>query len=533
MQVVVIGGGVAGSTCALELCALVRSHLDVEVTLIDPQSVLKVCSVVAKVTRSAFDVRVNESDAYEWCAKHGINFVEDRAVRLSNQTVHCESGTVFPFSACCLATGARPYLPPALRSEKFAERVITLRDTDSVESLKQKLKLSRRAIIVGGGGIAMEVVHEIRDCEVIWLMKGTHIGSAFFDKRAAESVSTLFELDSFVTDAGDPRDIDKGDSKFTRSGEAERERCLPSRTVTSSIHSEVSSEPVARYGSGVGPEWVTRRFEPILLDKKGNVMTGTQAKYTTLTGSVEKSSKNVRIVLECEVRQLFEDESGRWPVVAVVSNGSRIGCDLILAGTGVMPNVEWLQGSALDIDFSESSRSLSHLNSCEGGIHVSAESLSTNVQGVFAAGDCTTVKRETAGRDWIQMRLWSQAQTAGRACAQSMAMFLGGEAAACAGLDFEVFAHATQFFDKKVVLLGRYNAQGLRENFTMVESGGKDGDEHYLRVVLSDGRVRGALLVGEVDKAETFENLILDALDVTQFGPHLVDRDFDIEDYFD
>jgi hypothetical protein len=55
----------------------------------------------------------------------------------------------------------------------------------------------------------------------------------------------------------------------------------------------------------------------------------------------------------------------------------------------------------------------------------------------------------------------------------------------------------------------------------------------YVKVVVVGGRVKGAMLIGETDLEETFENLILNQLDVSRYGVHLLDPDFDVEDYFD
>lgn len=527
-HVVVIGGGVAGTTCASELSALTREE-NGKVTLIDPQPVIKACAIVAKITRSAFDVNISENDASRWCQKHGITFVQDRAVRIQKQEVHCESGSKFSFSACCIATGARPYVPLVLRVAEFSDKVVTLRDTDSVESLKTKLAVARRAIIVGGGGIAMEAVHEISGCELVWLMKGTHIGSAFFDQRGGECLSKLFGLDTYLTHQ-------HGQDSASTAGLLDSSSVIKPHLRSESTEGHVRScQPTAAsFGSAVGPEWIARRFEPILLDDKGNVERRARDMFTELKGNRGIVENRVQIVLKSEVIQLAKDKTEQWPVMASLSDGREIGCDIILTGTGVVPNVEWLYGSQIAGDWDRPPNSSLILdNEAPGGILVSAEDLSTNVRGVFAAGDCTTVKPGTGGSDWRQMRLWTQARTAGRACAQSMAAFLRGEEPVCAGLDFEVFAHATQFFDKKVVLLGRYNAQGLGRGYEILESGGEKEDGYYVRAVVQDGRVRGALLVGEVDKAETFENLILDGLDVSRFGAELVDPNFDIEDYFD
>lgn len=60
------------------------------------------------------------------------------------------------FDALCVACGARPRplpgVPQSLRG------VLTVRDTDSVASLAAALHAARRVLVVGNGGIAMELV---------------------------------------------------------------------------------------------------------------------------------------------------------------------------------------------------------------------------------------------------------------------------------------------------------------------------------------------------------------------------------------
>lgn len=54
----------------------------------------------------------------------------------------------------------------------------------------------------------------------------------------------------------------------------------------------------------------------------------------------------------------------------------------------------------------------------------------------------------------------------------------------------------------------------------------------YVKVVLRDGRMEGAILKGKTDLEETFENLILKQTDLTPFKDHLLDPNVDIEDFF-
>ena len=52
-------------------------------------------------------------------------------------------------------------------------------------------------------------------------------------------------------------------------------------------------------------------------------------------------------------------------------------------------------------------------------------------------------------------------------------------------------------------------------------------------MVLRGGRMVGAVLIGETDLEETFENLILNQMDLTDYKDELLNPNIDIEDYFD
>lgn len=58
-------------------------------------------------------------------------------------------------------------------------------------------------------------------------------------------------------------------------------------------------------------------------------------------------------------------------------------------------------------------------------------------------------------------------------------------------------------------------------------------DGMFVRVLLLRGRMQGAVLIGNTDMAEMYENLILNGLDVSQYGPDLVDPDAELHEVFD
>ena len=109
------------------------------------------------------------------------------------------------------------------------------------------------------------------------------------------------------------------------------------------------------------------------------------------------------------------------------------------------------------------------------------------------------------------------------------------------GFNFELFTHVTKFFGLKVILLGLYNAQKLEgvPDEDVVTYQREDVDQsdadacRYVRVLLVRGRMLGAVLIGDTDLEETFENLIMDGIDLSRFGPELLDPEFDVEDFFD
>ena len=55
----------------------------------------------------------------------------------------------------------------------------------------------------------------------------------------------------------------------------------------------------------------------------------------------------------------------------------------------------------------------------------------------------------------------------------------------------------------------------------------------YVKTVMKDGQMHGAILIGETELEETFENLILNQMDLSIYGEDLLDPNIDIEDFFD
>ncbi|KAM8978281.1 pyridine nucleotide-disulfide oxidoreductase domain-containing protein 1 isoform 1-T1 [Sarcophilus harrisii] len=446
---VVVGGGIAGVTCAEQLATHFPSE---EVLLITASPVIKAITNFKQVSKTLeeFDVEEQPSSVLE---KHfpNIKVLESRVKQLK-ATEHCiltEDGNQYKYEKLCLCAGAKPKL-----ISEGNPYVLGIRDTDSAQEFQKQLMKAKRITIVGNGGIALELVYEIEGCEVIWAIKDKAIGNAFFDAGAAEFLTTKLTSK-------------KSEAKIT---------CKRTRYTIEESEKEASDiNNAANLGSALGPDW---------------------HEGLNLKGTKEFSHK-VHIETICEIKKIYhqeefkqlkkrsltfptdcQDESAdkdTWPVYIELTNEKIYGCDFIVSATGVMPNVEpFLDGN--------------------------------------------------------NMRLWTQARQMGNYAAKCMAADTVGDSI---DMDFcfELFAHVTKFFNYKVVLLGKYNAQGLGLDHELMLRCTKG--QEYVKVVMQNGRMMGAILIGETDLEETFENLILNQMNLSAYGEDLLDPNIDIEDYFD
>eukprot|EP00890_Picochlorum_soloecismus_P004543 jgi/Picsp_1/508/NSC_00506-R1_pyridine nucleotide-disulfide oxidoreductase domain-containing protein 1-like len=466
---VVIGGGVAGVSCARTLCGL-RS--DDKVVIISPDDVFKEARVVERVTKGGIeDVRVVVQDEGSWSASHpNVTHVKDSVVGIDvgEGKVERKSGPPIGYDALCVCTGS---CPKRLCAE--SDLVISLRDTDSVKALSSKLENCESVLIVGNGGIALDLVASIYGPDVVWAVRHDHIGDAFFDAEVGN-----FMLEELVS----LRECMKSNHAS--------DKCLEARKTESSDGGRGKV-----MGASVGPRWVQ--------DLKYN----------------HACKGSLKIEFGCEVCTIEEVE-GR--VNVSFSSGANLTVDLVVSAIGVdpAPYLHWLPKDKFQ-------------RAEDGGLLVDSRQETTQA-GVFSAGDSCTVNNRDLDV-WFQMRLWSQAHAMGTYAAHCM---LGVEEDMASDMAFEMFSHVTYFLGKRVILLGLYNGQGLEsvqeDRIRLYSRVSEDTcGKTFVRVLLVDGRVRGAVCIGDTGLEETLENLILDGLNVSQFGAELLDPDANIDDIFD
>uniref|UniRef100_A0A672HI95 Pyridine nucleotide-disulfide oxidoreductase domain-containing protein 1 n=1 Tax=Salarias fasciatus TaxID=181472 RepID=A0A672HI95_SALFA len=475
-QFVIVGGGIAGVTCVEQLSSQIPSA---DVALITAGPHIKAVANYKQVSRALeeFDVEERPSSVLEEKFPN-LTVIHSPVKSLDTESHSLETtdGQVFGYEKLCICSGGRPKL--LTQDNPY---VLGIRDTDSAQEFQKRLSKARRIVVVGNGGIALELVYEVEGCEVIWAVKDKAIGNTFFDAGAAQFLIPSLEA-----------------SKPEVAAPCKRPRYTTEDRAAGSLHTFT-----AESGSALGPDWhegiVLRgaEFSPLLSSFFFPLCFFPLRRFSFLT-----SFPSVSI--------------GSWPVCILLTNGKTFGCDFVVSATGVVPNTEpFLHGNTFAV-------------ADDGGLRVD-DHMRTSESDVYAAGDVCTACWEHSPL-WQQMRLWTQARQMGWYAGRCMAAHVLSEKIE---LDFcfELFSHITKFFNYKVVLLGKFNGQGLGSEHELLVRCTKG--QEYVKVVLSNGRMVGAVLIGETDLEETFENLILNQMDLTPYGEDLLNPNIDIEDYFD
>lgn len=457
----IIGGGIAGVSCA-EAIAFLAPHE--RTILLTESSLIKAITNLQPLGK--ISARFEVQELVPCSQKFDIIVDHLEHICSKNAYVQVRHNKIIKYKYLCICTGARPKIIKSDNNANVQSHIIGIRDTESVEEFQRRIKNAKKMLILGNGGIASEIVYEIKGIQIDWVIKDAHISSTFVDSEAAK----FFQNKLKET----PMKIEK--------------KCIVKRMR----YGEGSTSH--KTGAALGPDW-HKQF-----DIAGNIS--------------QDLPESVSIHYNCEIRAIKEGTCDS-SIDVELTNGERFEVDFIVSATGVVP---W-KNFTCDVN----------LATCEDGGILVDEMMKTSVNNIYAAGDVCTANWQKA-QQWFQMRLWTQARQMGSMAGRSMYAASNNEEI-YQDFCFELFNHVTQLFGYQVVLLGNYNGQGLGDNYEVLLR--ITPNKEYIKFVLQNGKLQGAILVGETALEETCENLILNQLDLTPYGDDLLNPNVDIEDYFD
>jgi NAD(P)H-nitrite reductase large subunit len=203
--------------------------------------------------------------------------------------------------------------------------------------------------------------------------------------------------------------------------------------------------------------------------------------------------KGIRILLEAKGEAFFGDDAVEGLELA---SGERIHADVLIAATGVRPNVAFLDSSLFDVQW---------------GLVVD-DYLRTSAPDVFAAGDCAEVKDRITGQRYVHA-IYLNAVEQGRIAARNA---LG----------------------EQVVYEGAHNMNSLKHlGIPLVALGGLANDEELTysdgktvlkKLFLTNGRLTGARLAGDIGNAGVYFWLMNQRVEVSAIKRDLLSRRFNM-----
>jgi small subunit ribosomal protein S18b len=358
-HVLVIGSGIAGMSF-LETFESLCPDLKVIMTSMTP--LMKIARVTKRQGRGIEHLDIQEVTIHETgndkldhgqenndlqCLKSSnFTFLLDRVTSIDpdSHVVTTKKRRTIHYRYVCVCSGGRP---DVIKGDNSF--ILGVRDTASVKTLSARLNNSRKVIIVGNGGIATELVHELLNCHIVWVIKDKNISSTFFDAAASkfffdcrqgpnatqnEQNKDTFHVCSDKESREDKSDkkekVDYFDSTFVT--KSRRKGVLSRKYVCDPETTETEGE-----GSALGPDWsFNTLLKGSLKDKQLDIEYETQISEVLSKSSFLAKYANI----SADYSRVSESD---FPAVVLLSNGKVLTCDLVVSATGVIPNTQVFQ----------------------------------------------------------------------------------------------------------------------------------------------------------------------------------------------
>jgi len=187
----------------------------------------------------------------------------------------------------------------------------------------------------------------------------------------------------------------------------------------------------------------------------------------------------------------------------VLNDGSSIPCDAVVIAIGVVPNKVLAEKAGIKVN---------------RGI-VTDSSMETDVPGIFAAGDVAEANDMLLGERRVTP-IWPNAYIQGRHAGLAMA----GASKTYAG---SIPMNSIEFYGIPTVSIGISNppAQGF-EVLARLEP----ENNFYRKIVLKEGKLVGAVLVGRIERSGILSGLIKNRINVENIKQELLRDDFGFSD---
>jgi len=209
----------------------------------------------------------------------------------------------------------------------------------------------------------------------------------------------------------------------------------------------------------------------------------------------ELDARGVRTVTGHTISRVDGDRLGP---ISTLDSGEVIDSDLLVVAIGVQPRAELAMDAGIEVD---------------RGIIVNRR-METSVPGVYAAGDCAQVYDSLREKSMV-LALWPTAYMGGRVAGRNMA---GGNAE----LEWSTSMNSMNYFGKSVLSAGIVNSPEGGGWDEIIEN--KEGS--YRKIITRGGVLKGFVLVGDVEKAGLYLQMMRGKTDIDKLSKSPLDEDF-------
>lgn len=159
-KILVIGCGGAGMFSAIVATQL-KPHKFEATILADEQNIYCRCT-----TPYIFSHKACLKDAIQpdsMVTDFGVKLVKEKAISINTwkKQVTTNKNNIFDYDYLVIATGASPFVPNM--EGKDLDNVFTIRESNDVKALEKSLKKAKKAVIIGGGIIGVEMTGTLKE----------------------------------------------------------------------------------------------------------------------------------------------------------------------------------------------------------------------------------------------------------------------------------------------------------------------------------------------------------------------------------
>ncbi len=165
-ELVVIGNGMAGVAAVEEIIRLAPERYNI--TILGKEEHPNYNRVLlADLLTGEKELSELTLNAFSWYKKNGIKLKSGSPVKKisrGERTVTSEDGTTVNYDVLIIATGSLPFMPSVDGIDKTG--VMTFRDINDCERIRESAGSAQRAVVVGGGILGLEAAYGLKKLEM-------------------------------------------------------------------------------------------------------------------------------------------------------------------------------------------------------------------------------------------------------------------------------------------------------------------------------------------------------------------------------